>query len=645
MSIVWTRRLSQLLFLALFLWLCVVLTPGEGWSQWHGWPYNILLQMDPLVALATVLATGTLYAGLAWAGVTLLLTLLFGRVFCGWICPMGTLHQIVGFLGRRALPHRSARANVNRPHPAQGVKYGLLSFLLALSAGGALRRAGQTESLSRAGVWLLAAGALAAGVWLVLVRKGSLRRAPAGWLAAALLAAACIPPAAPLLQGSLQTGLLDPIPLLHRSVHMIVLPWADHGHGLLSTSPRHYAGAGLLAVILSAFLLLNLLRPRFYCRFVCPLGALLGSLAPLSLFRPAKIRDDCRHCRRCEEDCEGACDPDGELRLAECVACMNCLRACPDGVFTYRVAPSASGERTAPDVNRRGLLAAAAAGILAPAASRLSAWTGENWRWRVLRPPGALREDAFLERCLKCGQCMRVCPTNIIQPAGLEAGIEGLWTPVLNYRIGSSGCQADCTACGTACPTSALRPISPDERAGRGAFSGQGPLRIGTAFVDQTRCLPWAMDTPCIVCEEVCPVRPKAIHVRHEYRPVRGGAFTAQRIEDRSVFAPERAWPPGRWASGDYGLRPAGGAGPGIPIVANAETRLDLQRAPGAHEGLEWEIVVHLQKPAVDPRQCIGCGICEHECPVSGLRAIRVSAENESRDRRRDLLSGQAAQG
>ena len=75
MSIVWTRRLSQLLFLALFLWLCVVLTPGEGWSQWHGWLYNILLQMDPLVALATVLATGTLYAGLAWAGVTLLLTI------------------------------------------------------------------------------------------------------------------------------------------------------------------------------------------------------------------------------------------------------------------------------------------------------------------------------------------------------------------------------------------------------------------------------------------------------------------------------------------------------------------------------------------------------------------------------------------
>ncbi len=643
MSIVWIRRISQLLFLSLFVWFCIVLTPGDAAWQWTGWPYNALLQLDPLVAVATVLATGALYAGLAWAAITLLFTLLFGRVFCGWICPMGTLHQAIGFLGRRAIPKRADRANLNRPHPAQAVKYGLLAFLLALGAGGALRRAAQSDDLARSVAGLFIAGLLAAIMWVVLLRKGGVRRSVAGWIAVVLLLVAATPAAGPLLQGSLQTGLLDPIPLLHRSVQLVVLPWADQGHGVLFTSPRHYAGAGLIGFLFLAFLLLNLWRPRFYCRFICPLGALLGSMAPLALFRPAKKYDECTHCRRCEEDCEGACDPDGELRLAECVACMNCLRACPDSVFTYRAAPSASGEIRKPDVNRRGLLAAAAAGVLAPAAARLSAWTGDNWRWRVLRPPGSLREDAFLERCLKCGQCMRVCPTNIIQPAGMEAGLEGLWTPVLNYRIGSSGCQTDCTACGAACPTSAIRPITPDERTGRGSFEGAGPLRIGTAFVDHGRCLPWTMETPCIVCQEVCPVRPKAIHIRHEYRTVRGGAFTVEQIEDRTLIAQDPRWEPEAWAKGDYRARPTGDTGSGILIEANTANRLVLQNARDIKAVREWEIIVHLQQPVVDPRLCIGCGICEHECPVSGLRAIRVSAENESRDPRHTLLTNSSA--
>ena len=111
---------------------------------------------------------------------------------------------------------------------------------------------------------------------------------------------------------------------------------------------------------------------------------------------------------------------------------------------------------------------------------------------------------------------MRVCPTNVLQPAVLKGGVETLWTPALDMRAGSSGCQLRCIACGQVCPTGAIRPISLDEKLGRGAFANAGPLRMGTAFVDRGRCLPWAMDRPCLVCQEVCPMSPKAITLREQ---------------------------------------------------------------------------------------------------------------------------------
>ena len=100
MRIVTVRRISQVFFLAVFLWFCVTATLGAAWYQLRGWPINWLLDLDPLTALATVLATGTLYATLAWALVTLVLTLFVGRFFCGFACPLGTLHQFTGWLGR-----------------------------------------------------------------------------------------------------------------------------------------------------------------------------------------------------------------------------------------------------------------------------------------------------------------------------------------------------------------------------------------------------------------------------------------------------------------------------------------------------------------------------------------------------------------
>jgi len=118
----------------------------------------------------------------------------------------------------------------------------------------------------------------------------------------------------------------------------------------------------------------------------------------------------------------------------------------------------------------------------------------------LLRPPGALEEKEFLRRCVKCGECMKVCITNGLQPTLFEAGMEGIWTPTLVPRIGY--CEYRCTLCGQVCPTDAIKKLSIEEKV---------KVKIGLAMIDPGRCLPWAHARPCIVCEEVCPTPKKAI--------------------------------------------------------------------------------------------------------------------------------------
>jgi len=643
--IVRARQISQLFFFLLFLWFCVVASAGERWWQLRGWPVDWLLQLDPLVALGTVLTTRALYAGLLWALLTVVLTILLGRFFCSWVCPFGTLHHFVGFLGSRKKT-LAKKAATNRYHGAQSVKYVLLVFLLGAAAGELLADLpGLSPGRSWPG-WVLFVLALLVVLFLALRNVASKKARTLCWIlvwVAVWILVAWAFADHSLVGASLQTGLLDPIPLIHRSVNLVILPIVDGVTHQLAVGQRHTQGAWLIGAVFLTAVLLNLSTPRFYCRFVCPLGALLGVLGRYALWRVGKNQSECSQCARCEAACEGACEPSKKIRISECVLCMNCLDACHEDLMGYGTTPSESGEEVSPDLSRRGFMVSLLSGVAAVPVTRLGGALGTNWSPMLIRPPGALMEEDFLKRCIKCGQCMRICPTNIIHPACFQAGLEGLWTPMLNFRVGTSGCQYNCVACGHVCPTAAIRPITVNEKQGKNDFAQAGPIRLGTAFVDRGRCLPWAMDKPCIVCQENCPVSPKAIFTREHFSPVREDPFLVESVHGMKVTLQGRHLRPGVVATGDYFCRVITQEENGRwKILENTKSVLVLSPDPTQKALLEpgnnLEIERRLKQPHVDLRRCIGCGICEHECPVSGRRAIRVTAENESRSEAHRLL-------
>ncbi len=643
MKITTARRISQAFFFIITVWFCAATASGTEWWQLRGWPVNWIIQLDPLAGLGTLLATHSIYSGLIWGLVTILLTIIVGRFFCGWLCPFGTLHHFTGYVANRKKPIADKTEN-NHYKSAQNLKYILLIFLLSAAMSDLLTYFSGFSKNRPLLFWGLVAALI---IFLILLSLFEITSKPKNIIISFLFIfvfigfSSMLPQNSRILSSSLQTGLLDPIPLFYRSVNLIFIPLLDGTFFSLSPAPRFYDGTFLIGTVFLSAVLLNLYIPRFYCRFICPLGALFGLLGRFAIWRIGKSEEKCSNCLLCEKECEGACLPSAKIRVSECILCMNCLHTCPHDLIGYKTAVSASGEITSPDLSKRKLAASLLSGIIAVPMIRINGSTNQIHNPRLIRPPGALDEPGFLSRCIKCGQCMKICPTNVIQPALSEAGIEGIWSPVLDFRIGTSGCQLNCIACGHICPTSAIRPLILDEKTGKNKFASTGPIRIGTAFVDHGRCLPWAMDKPCIVCQENCPVSPKAILTKVSFS-FTGKQAVINNSDSSGIETGKAQFVSDSLATGDYYCRAPGGDEKMRLIIRNSENSLEVSPAlpwkPPPSPGSIVEIYIRLQKPFVDPARCTGCGICEHECPVSSIRAIRVTSDNESRNRKAALI-------
>jgi polyferredoxin len=542
------RRAYEVLFLGLFLFFLFI----TDLRYLKGWPVSLFLEATPLVAVATALTTHTIYRNLVWGLVIIAITMMVGRVWCNWMCPFGILHHFFGWIGNRR--NTKQMIEVNRYRKIYSIKYYILAVMIAM-----------------AGLWIVPTVIDSPGQIWQAYHGAELRQTGVSRVMAAI--GTGISRSAEehkRSNSSLQIGLLDPIALTVRSMTTSVLPTVHKATESVYTEPREYWQAWIVGLIFIGFLVANWWIPRFFCRVVCPLGALLGIFSRFALWRIDRDPVRCTDCDLCLKSCEGASDPQGDLRKSECFVCLNCIEDCPHDALAFRFLPRKASEVAYPAVGRRELVLSGLFGLFFFPMARLSGGVRKNFQRGVIRPPGSVAEDEFLRRCIKCDQCIRVCPTNVLQPALFEAGLEGLWTPIMISKMG--WCELNCTLCSQVCPTGAIREISIVEKLGIGPFEAKGPIKTGTAFYNQGRCLPWAMDTSCVVCEEVCPVSPKAIFTRNV------------EVTDR------------------------------------------------------WGATIELKRPYIDPVKCIGCGICEHECPVKDDPAVYVTAIGESRSKDRSLL-------
>ena len=424
------RRTVQLLFAGLFVLL--LLASAQAFVVLAP---DLFLQASPLLALSTALAARTLDILLLPALVLLASAAVAGRVFCAWACPLGTLFDLC----------RKKQTQPRRLHyPA--IKYLLLCALTAAALIGC-NLAGLFDPVSfitRIAVFIL---------YPALVLLANLG--------------------------------LDAVRPLAEQLQMVYI-------ARISLSQPLFAGVWLTVILLGIILILNRISLRFWCRSLCPLGALLGIFSRFKIFK-RHVSTACNSCGACITSCPLQAIPvePRETASMECSLCGTCAHVCPQRAITYGVGPTRTASATG--ASKRAFLCAAGAGLLIPFVERLTPDrivkpTG------LIRPPGAVKEDEFLRRCARCGQCMRICPTNTLQPLLFEQGLEGLWTPRLMPR--RAGCDQACTLCGSVCPTDALRELTLAEKK---------HAKLGTAFIDKNRCLVWEQDRLCLICDEQCP--------------------------------------------------------------------------------------------------------------------------------------------
>jgi polyferredoxin len=295
---VWLRRASQTVFVFLFFYLFLQ-TVYHPVNQ-AGRGVDLFFRIDPLVLLTSWIASHQIAAGLLLSLVTVLVTLIAGRWFCGWICPFGALHNLLTALRSRRSKDRIASSTHS---PWQRSKYYLLFALIVACAMGQ-NLAGWFDPFS----FLFRGTAMVVYPMLDDATKSSF-----GW----------IYQTDPGIGHFKATTITEPVyDLLRRH--------------LLATTQPHFTGTYLLALLFFGVLLLNLHRSRFWCRFVCPLGALLGVVGKNPLVQIRRNEDACNGCRLCVEHCQGGANPDtAAWKPSECFYCWNCQSGCPHKAITF----------------------------------------------------------------------------------------------------------------------------------------------------------------------------------------------------------------------------------------------------------------------------------------------------------------------
>lgn len=504
------RRVIQLLFLGLFFflffhvaWPYAKVFSESAISDKEWLPVEFFLWLDPLAGIASSIAARHLSVALLGTGAVFLICLLFPRGFCGYICPLGTI--IDGFdwlIGKRL-----AQFHVKKAGWWQYLRYFVLIFVLIAAVGG-----------------VMLAGFVAA---IPILTRGLL-----------------------FTGGRLQLGLAKDWSLVEPAGWTL------------------YLSLGLFSIVL----LLGILRRRFWCSYICPTGALF-SLYSIFRINERKVEASCINCGKCMQFCPFyAINEDFTTRALNCTFCQTCGGACPTHSIkfvsrwnSYDLKIVEESSTSIHNISRRGFVFSAIIGAAASASIRTGLADSFRTKPKLLRPPGSVPESQFLDLCVRCGECIRACPGPVLHPAGLEGGLDAIWTPkAIPVR---SGCHQDCNFCTQVCPTGAIRPLSIDEKR---------KTHMGLATINTELCLPHTGERDCRLCFMECEA----------------AGYNA--IQMRQIELDVGDIPPGDM--------------PGFGFDS-VTARIEMSR---------------IEAPFIDPDACVGCGLCEYRCHKSYVKREKI---------------------
>lgn len=436
------KKIRRILAVVFFLCVTLLFLDVTGTlHHWLGWMAKIQL-LPAVLALNVLVIIGLI-----------VLTLLFGRIYCSVICPLGVLQDLFAWFGKRSKKNRYTYSK-----EVAWLRYPMLVVLIVA----------------------------------IILGVGSL--------------VALLDPYG--VFGRIANSLFQPVYQLGNNLFASVAKSID------SYAFYHVdvwvKGLPVLLIAAVTFLVLFVLawrNGRTYCNTFCPVGTVLGFFSRFSLFKVRFDEGKCRHCSKCSKNCKASCIDfkNHHVDYNRCVVCGDCVSVCEFGALSYVPSLSKKKEESAPKaasegISRRSFLLTAALTTTAALAQEKKKVDGEfakiedkvaPARQTPLTPPGSLSARNMVRHCTGCQLCVSSCPNGVLRPS---SDLLTLMQPLMSYERGY--CRPECVRCSEVCPAGAIRPITKEEKSS---------TQVGHAVWIKKNCLPVTDGVDCGNCARHCP--------------------------------------------------------------------------------------------------------------------------------------------